>query len=94
MIFQRRKREVQKTQKQVDSVVGAKQREAEELFIPTGSQDSAQKIHNMNTFEGKVKRAQRDKIIKKVGTARDSQFPDRKQQIVTQANREFAEKVR
>ena len=48
----------------------------------------------MNTFEGKVKRAQRDKVIEKAGVARDSQFPDRKQQIVTQANREFAEKVR
>ena len=39
MIFQRRKREKSKTAKQVDSVIGAKQREAEELFIPSPNQD-------------------------------------------------------
>ena len=78
----------------MDSIIGEKQREAEELFIPTGSQNQAQKIHSMNTLEGKVKRAQRDKVIKKVGSVKDSQFPDRRQQIMTQANREFAEKVR
>jgi len=94
MIFQRRKREKEKTAKQVDSVIGAKQREAEELFIPTGNQSQAQKIHGMNTFEAKVKRSQRDKVIQKIGTVKDSQFPDRRQQIITQANREFAEKVR
>ena len=32
--------------------------------------------------------------VSNFGKARDSQFPDRKQQIITQANREFAEKVR
>ncbi len=94
MIFQRRKREKKKTANQVDSVIGAKQRDAEELFIPRQNQDSAQKIHEMNTYESRIKRKQRDKVIQKVGSARDSQFPDRKQQIVTQANREFAEKVR
>jgi hypothetical protein len=94
MIFEKRKREKAKTQKQVSNIVGAKQKNAEELFIPTPDQTHAQKIHNMNTLEGKVKRAQREKVISKVGKARDSQFPDRKQQIITQANREFAEKVR
>ena len=94
MIFQRRKREKKKTANQVDSVLGAKQREAEELFIPKQNQDGAQKIHEMNTHESRIRRKQRDQVIQKVGSARDSQFPDRKQQIVTQANREFADKVR
>tara|TARA_Y100001963_G_scaffold29303_2_gene39815 strand:+ start:7190 stop:8239 length:1050 start_codon:yes stop_codon:yes gene_type:complete len=94
MIFQRRKREKSKTAKQVDSVIGAKQREAEELFIPSPSQDGAQKIHNMNTFESKIKRQQREKVLNKNKVVKDSQFPDRRQQIITQANREFAEKVR
>lgn len=94
MILQRRKREKSKTRQQVDSVIGAKQREAEELFIPKSNQDGAQKIHGMNTYEARIRRKQRDNVIEKVGSARDSQFPDRKQQIVTQANREFAEKVR
>ena len=48
----------------------------------------------MNNAQGKMVRRQREKVLKKVGTARDSQFPDRRQQIITQANREFSEKVR
>ena len=94
MIFQRRKREKSKTAKHVDSIIGQKQREAEELFIPSQTQSSAQRIHDMNNAQGKMVRRQREKVLKKVGTARDSQFPDRRQQIITQANREFSEKVR
>ena len=48
----------------------------------------------MNTFESKIKRQQREKVLNKNKVVKDSQFPDRRQQIITQANREFAEKVR
>lgn len=90
MIFQKRSREKKKTQKQVDSVLGPKQREAEEIFIPS-SKEHSKNIDDLNTADAAFKRRQRDSVIKKrKKNIKDSHFPDRRAQIVTQANREFA----
>ena len=94
MIFQKKNREKKKTQKSVDSVLGKKQREAEEIFIPSTQQQS-KNIEDLNTADATFKRKRRDAIIygsKEGKQIKDSQFPDRRAQIITQANREFAQK--
>ena len=94
MIHQKKEREAQKTKKDVSSLIGEKQRNAEELYPMAPTEDSAKKIDSMNTREAQLKRRLRDNKIKKMGQVSESNLPDKRQQIQMQANREWAQQVR
>lgn len=94
MIHQKKEREAQKTKKDVSSLIGEKQRNAEELYLMAPTEDSAKKIDSMNTREAQLKRRLRDNKIKKMGQVSESNLPDKRQQIQMQANREWAQQVR
>jgi hypothetical protein len=94
MIYQRKQREANKSKKDVSSLIGEKQRNAEEIYLMAPTEATAERIDNMNTREAQLKRRLRDNKIKKAGLVSEANLPDKRQQIRMQANREWASQTR
>ena len=74
--------------------LSAKHGDADEVFVPVGSKEEAQRVVNFNDTQGKVVMKQRQNLIKKQGEVRDGEFADRKLQLHTQARQEMLQKMR
>jgi len=94
MIYQRKQREANKSKKDVSSLIGEKQRNAEEIYLMAPTEATAERIDNMNTREAQLKRRLRDNKIKRAGLVSEANLPDKRQQIRMQANREWASQTR
>ena len=62
------------------------------MFAPTST--DANKINDLNTPEAKARRKRRDLLLRKKGELREAELPDKKQQIIMQANKQWAEKFK
>jgi len=94
MIHQRKQREGDKKKKSIESSINEKQKNAEELYVMSPNTKEANKINELNTPAAKNKRKRRDINLRKKGTMREAELPDKKQEIIMQANRQFAEKFK
>jgi hypothetical protein len=94
MISISREREKDKKKSHIEKSLRGKQKDAEELFVVANTDEDVVTINDMNDTRGKMVRTQRQKTIEKRGIVRDAQLPDRKQQIMMQANQEYISKVR
>ncbi len=94
MIHQKKQKENTKTKKSIESSINEKQRNAEELYVFTPSKDDANKINDLNTPEAKARRKRRDLLLRKRGELREAELPDKKQDIIMQANRQWADKFK
>ena len=94
MIHQRKERENTKTKKNIESSINEKQRNAEELYVFAPSTKDANKINDLNTPEAKARRKRRDLLLRKKGELREAELPDKKQEIIMQANRQWADKLK
>ena len=95
LISKRREREQDKKEKgSKDIPAMSKHQHAQEIFVPVSSVEDAVKIDDLNTPHGKIIKKQRDAQIKDKGEVRDLQFPDKRQEIQMQQQRNFVDKVR
>jgi hypothetical protein len=94
MIHQRKQRENTKTKKSIESSINEKQRNAEELYVFAPSTKDANKINDLNTPEAKARRKRRDLLLRRKGELREAELPDKKQEIIMQANRQWADKLK
>jgi hypothetical protein len=94
MIHQRRQREGDKKKKSIEASINEKQRNAEELYVVAPDTKEANKINELNSPSAKNKRRRRDINLRKKGTMREAELPDKKQEIIMQANRQFADKFK
>jgi len=95
MISISRERDKEKKKKQVEGMLKGKQKDAEELYVVAKEDKDIKAINNLNDARARTIRKQRQKKIEKSkGKVRESQLPDRKQQIMLQANREYIDKVK
>lgn len=104
LIYQQREQEKSRKTKQLDGSLkqeNEKLSKADEVFLVPRKDDSGnvvqkdlKEIHNMNNAEGKIIKAQRAAVVKKQGTAKDSQFLDRRVQIQQQRNQMFIQSAK
>lgn len=94
MISISREREKDKKKNQVEKMLRGKQKEAEELYILAKEDKDIKAINNLNDARGKSIKKQRQKAIEKSGEIREGNLPDRKQQIMLQANQQYINTVK
>ncbi len=95
LILQRRERESTKIKKSVDSKLSNdKISNAGEIYLVAPTIEDAEKIDKMNDPLAKATKSQRDRLIKKLGNVRQSQFSDVKQDLRAQANQSFIQNVK
>lgn len=81
LIIQRRKRDAELKKKAGESFLGSdKSKNADEVYIVVDSIEDARKVESMNNTMGKIKKAQRNQMIKEKGVVSEQQLPDRVQQ--------------
>lgn len=76
-ILERRKREQDKKENQAQNMLNIHPG-AQEVFIPAQSPQDVERINTLNSTQSRIIKAQREKVIQKLGTATDLQFPDKK----------------
>ncbi len=97
MISQHRKVEKQKMTSQLDKHLNkgsSKMANADEIFLVAKSKEDRDRIESMNDTAGSIIKAQRMATVKKYGTAKDSNFQDRRVAIQQQANQQFINQVK
>lgn len=89
LIQNRRNNDKSKAAKQVDTVIGGRHKNADEVFVVAKSQEAANNIHAGNDAKAQVIKAQRSATIKKYGKIKETHLPDN----VLKAQQQVAEKL-
>ncbi len=84
MIQERRKGEKDRNQKMADSLTGGRHTNAQEVFIPAGTQKDANKINELNDVSAQIVKKQREVALKAKGTLNDAELPDQKMRLRTE----------
>jgi hypothetical protein len=84
-IFQRRLREKDANQKQLDKILGGKAGQSQEVFLPAGSIEHAKKIGQLNDAQADLIKKQRFAVIEQNKEAKEKDLPDRKREIFNNA---------
>lgn len=94
-IVQRKKREKQQAESELDNTVkNEKIKNADEVFIVAGSNKDAKRINNMNDTHSQVVKKQRENLIKQKGNVSQSEFQDEKIKVTSQSTQMFKDKFR
>ena len=94
-IIQRKKREKQQAESELDSTIkNEKIKNSSEVFVMAGSRKDAERINNMNDVGGKVVKQQRENLIKQKGAVTQNEFQDEKLKIASQSIQMFKDKFR
>jgi len=94
-IVQRRKRETEKSQSEIDSTIkNSKIKNSSEVMIMAQSKEDAQKINDMNDLEAKIIKKQREAVIKSRGEASQTDFKDEKIKLAERSNEMYRDKFR
>lgn len=76
LLLQKRKRDADKKQQEVEGAISSKMKNADEIFIPVETAEDAQKIDLLNPQHVKNIKKQRMKQIEKQGTVKEQEFKD------------------
>jgi len=93
LILQYKKREAEK-QKGRSGGYGQRHGGAQEVFIPAETAEDARRIEGMNSFEGKITKRQRANLVKQYGRIEEQNMPDSRQEIMMEATKAFAERMK
>ena len=95
LIIQRKKREKDRAQAEVDSTLSDKTRNAGEIFLMAGSQNDVNRIDSMNDTNTKMIKQERNVAIRKTGGKMDQhELPDQKLLIQNQLSQQYKDKFR
>ena len=93
MIDQRRTRESDQKQKQVDTMKNISDK-AQEVFLFAPTREDADNIYNLNDEDSRRKIQQRQKFISDHGSVEAKDLPDTKLELRRQQNEEYKNKMR
>jgi hypothetical protein len=94
-IIQRKKREKQRAESELDNTVqNEKIKNSDEIFLMAGSAKDAKRINEINDIGGKMKKKQREALIKQRGEVSQNEFHDEKLKLNSQSTQMFKEKFR
>lgn len=95
LIVQRRKKKERESQNELDQLItNEKIKNSDEIFIPAGSLEDAQKIYSLNDQAGRNVMASRKRALEKKGELKESELPDIKRRIQMEAVNQHAESVK
>ena len=95
LIIQRKKREKDRAQAEVDSTLNDKTRNAGEIFLMAGSENDVNRIDSMNDMTTKMIKKERNVAIKRTGSKMDQhELPDQKLLIQNQLSQQYKDKFR
>jgi hypothetical protein len=84
-LIQKDKRKAEKSNQNMNTMLGIDPN-AQEVFIPAQTPEDIQRIHDMNSVQGKMIKAQRSAAIQKEGVLKEHQLPDRRREIIQAKN--------
>jgi len=93
MIDQRRKREKEQKQKEIDTINNIPDK-AQEVFVFAPTREDADNVYNMNDRNTRMKIKQRQKVVNEQSVVDAQDLPDTKMELQQQAMQEFKEKMR
>lgn len=76
LLSQKRERDKDKHTKNTDKLLGTKYSHHDEIYLPAQSKEDAQKIHELNTFEGKLNKKKREVLLKNKKKLEERELPD------------------
>ena len=93
MIDQRRTREKEHKQKELDYMQNIPDK-AQEVFVFAPNREDADKIYDLNDTAGRMKIKQRTEMIEKLGSVEAKDLPDTKMELRNQQREEYKNKMR
>jgi len=94
-LIQRNKREKEKAQSEVDSIVSNdKIANSQEVFVFAQTPEDAKRIEQANTFHSSMVKKERMSVIQQKGDAVDMDFRDQKLRVRSMANEQYKAKFR
>ena len=67
---------------------------SEEVFVMAQTQDDANSINRVNTFQSQMVKKERMEVIQSKGQARDLDFKDQQRKMTQKSNEQFKGKFR
>ena len=92
MIDQRRTREKEHKQKELDYMQNIPDK-AQEVFVFAPNREDADKIYDLNDTAGRMKIKQRTEMIEKLGSVEAKDLPDTKMELRNQQMEEYKNKM-
>ena len=94
-VVQKRERDKQKAQSEVDNMVSnPKIAGSQEIFVFAQTREDANNIEQANTFHSSMIKKERQAVIKQKGTAEDLDFRDQRLKVQQQSNEQYKAKFR
>lgn len=93
-ISQRKKREQEKAESEIESTMNEKVANSSEVYVVANSQKDHERINSLNNPHAQMVKKQRMAIIKSKGSAGQLDFPDEKLKMRSKQNENFKEKFR
>ena len=94
-ILQKKKREREKAQAELEAKMGDKAQGAGEIFLMAGSKNDAERIETMNDVNATMTKKERLHTIRKSdGPVNQQDLPDEKLKIRSQLNQQYKDKFR
>ena len=93
LIDQRRKRETDQKQKQVDTLNKIPD-SAQEVFVFAPTKEDAEKVYNLNDATARNKIKQRQQTIERLGEVEAQHLPDTQMELRNQQMEEYKNKMR
>ena len=94
-VIQRKKQEKDRAESELESRVGnEKISNSEEVFVMAQTQDDANSINRVNTFQSQMVKKERMEVIQSKGQARDLDFKDQQRKMTQKSNEQFKGKFR
>ena len=94
-IIQRKKQESDRAESELESRVGnEKISNSQEVFVMAQTQDDANNINKVNTFQSQMVKKERMEVLQSKGEARDLDFRDQQMQMTQKSNEQFKGKFR
>jgi hypothetical protein len=94
MIMVNRQATKERETEQIQSLIGDKHSNAQEVFIPTNDPETIRKINELNSPRSRIIKAQRAQLVKQKGEIKDADLPDRKLEKQMQAVRQHHDTIK
>ena len=94
IIHERRENERERLENRVESKLGGKHANAQEIFVMANSEKDVKDINSYNDLQGKMVKKQRDGFIQQKGSVSGSDLPDQKLKIQRQSRQQFVDTVK
>jgi hypothetical protein len=94
LLVQKRKREAEKNQRDIEDGLSSKMKNADDVFLVAETASDAQKIDMLNPQHVKNVKAQRMKHVKDKGMVREQEFKDVQQKRSMQMQQAYLQTVK